>query len=62
MELFSIRCLVEVQVAPEDLVSPLTAEDHLAAGGLDPAGQEEHGSRSPNRREVERLKEQYRRS
>ena len=55
MELLSVGRLVEVEVASEDLVSTLAAEDHLATRGLHPSGQEEHGSRSADRGQVERL-------
>ena len=59
-ELLSVGGLVEVEVAAEDLVSALTAEHHLAAGGFDPSCQQEHGSRSPDRRQIKSLKQQIR--
>ena len=52
MEFFRIRCHVEIQIAAEQFIGSLTAQDHLDAHGLDLAGHEVHGSGGTNRRHV----------
>mmetsp|Transcript_139160 Transcript_139160/g.197051 ORF Transcript_139160/g.197051 Transcript_139160/m.197051 type:complete len:291 (-) Transcript_139160:851-1723(-) len=42
MELFSVRCFVEVEVSSKNLVRALTTEDHFHARSPDPASHEVH--------------------
>ena len=51
----SVRGLVEVKVAAEDLVAALAGEHHLDAHGLDLARQQVHGRRGADRGDVEAL-------
>jgi len=55
VELGRIGRLVEVEVAAEDLVRSLPAEHHLAAGGLNAPGQQDHGCGSTHSGHIERL-------
>ena len=55
MQLRRVGRLVEVEVAREDLVRALPAQHHLAARGLEPPGQQEHGGGGAHGRDVEGL-------
>ena len=52
MEFFRIRCHVEIQIAAEQFIGSLAAQDHLDAHSLDLAGHEVHGGGGANRRHV----------
>ena len=55
VEFLGIRCFVEVEIPSEDFISAFSAQDHLAPGGLDTPGQEEHGRRGSDGGHVERF-------
>mmetsp|Transcript_23956 Transcript_23956/g.68591 ORF Transcript_23956/g.68591 Transcript_23956/m.68591 type:complete len:392 (-) Transcript_23956:92-1267(-) len=55
VELLRVRCLVEVQVAAEDLVGALPAQNHLHARRLDAPRHEVHGRGRADGRDVEAL-------
>ena len=55
VELLLVGCLVEVEVASEELVGALAGDDQLHPDGLDLARHEEHGRARPDRRHVVRL-------
>ena len=52
MESLCIRCLVEIEVATENLVSPFTAEHHLDAHAADDSCQQIHRSGCTHRRHI----------
>lgn len=56
VELLLVGCLVEVEVASEELVGALAGDDHLDPERLDLARHEEHGRARPDRRHVVRLR------
>lgn len=57
--LYLIGCLVEVEVATEDLITALATENHLDPQGLDLTRHEKHGGGGSNAGGVERLNVVY---
>ena len=52
MEFSGIGSFVKIEIAPKNLIGPLSREDHLDAHGLDPTHHQEHGSRGSDARNV----------